>query len=194
MPAFPPVFLLRHGETEWNKAARLQGHLDSPLTAKGKQQAAQQGFLLTEIFESYPDAHILCSPQGRAQKTAQIALSVHDRTATPCNDLREITAGSWDGLRLSDIAQSHGFLVEQARNSFELMFLAPDGEGQDAVLARAERVLAQLRGPSVLITHGATLCVLRGVLRGLAFEEMLDLDHAQGCIYAIKSGEEIILE
>ncbi|MEL6841550.1 MAG: phosphoglycerate mutase family protein, partial [Pseudomonadota bacterium] len=44
--AYPDLFILRHGETEWNREGRMQGHLDSPLTPKGEGQADRQGVLL----------------------------------------------------------------------------------------------------------------------------------------------------
>ena len=191
--SYPTVYLLRHGQTEWNVASRLQGKLDSPLTEIGRAQAMQQGALLKPILQKFPNATILCSPQGRARETAKIALGGQGNTIQPEPRLREITAGSWDGLYLDDIERTHGHLFEQARNSFELMFLAPNGEGELAVIKRCSNLLADIRSPVILVTHGATLCVLRGLLRGLRFEDTLDLSHEQGCIYKIEKGVETIL-
>jgi len=191
--AFPKMFLLRHGQTHWNGASRLQGHLDSSLTAIGEAQARAQGVLLARIFKEEPDISVLSSPQGRAQKTAEIALKSSGRVARTEPRLREISAGVWDGAFLSDIERTHGHLFEQARNAFELMFLAPDGEGEVAVLKRCEALLSEQDKPVVFVTHGATLCVLRGLLRAQTFETMLDLTHEQGCIYKIENGVETIL-
>jgi broad specificity phosphatase PhoE len=190
---YPAFYLLRHGQTKWNIAGRLQGKLDSSLTETGRVQAQQQGSLLTPIFEQFPDIPVISSPQGRALTTAQIALKKRGNGVIADERLREISAGAWDGAYLDTIEQTHGHLYQQSRNSFELMFLAPDGEGEEAVLKRCRDFLNQQRKPTILITHGATLCVLRGILREMAFDEMLDLSHEQGCIYAIENGEETIL-
>ena len=190
---YPTIFLLRHGQTEWNIAARLQGTLDSALTEKGRLQALRQGALLDSCLSQYPDMSVLSSPQGRALKTAKIASEGNNLSINQDIRLREISAGSWDGAYLDDIERNHGHLFEQARNAFELMFFAPDGEGKISVLARSRAVLADQKKPVILVTHGATLCVLRGLLRGMQFEEMLNLDHEQGCIYQIKDGVETIL-
>ena len=190
---YPVIYLLRHGQTEWNVASRLQGRFDSALTDLGHAQVARQGELLAPILNDTPEMQVFCSPQGRAQMTAEIALAGHPTKIHSEPDLREITAGSWDGTYLDDIERSHGHLFEQARNAFELMFLAPDGEGELAVLERCRNFLHRLDEPAILVTHGATLCVLRGLLRGLRFEDTLDLSHEQGCIYRIENGEETIL-
>ncbi|MEN8951536.1 histidine phosphatase family protein [Planktotalea arctica] len=190
---YPTVYLLRHGQTQWNVAARLQGRLDSDLTEQGRAQALRQGALLSEHWGDLRAADILCSPLGRAQATAHLALDGLGAEFQADARLREITAGSWDGAHLDEIARSDAPLFEQARNSFELMFLAPDGEGAQAVIARCTDLLDALSKTSILFTHGATLCVLRGLLRGLTFEEMLDLSHEQGCIYRIENGVETIL-
>jgi probable phosphoglycerate mutase len=191
--SYPTLYLLRHGQTEWNIAARLQGRLDSALTKQGRAQAKQQGTLLNGLLSNLPELDVFCSPQHRAQHTAQIALQGSDQPFQTDDRLREMSAGWWDGCYLDDIERTNGPLFEQARNSFELMFLAPDGEGEDSVLLRCRGLLADLKGPSVLITHGATLCILRGLLRGMRFDDMLDLSHEQGCIYAIENGIETIL-
>lgn len=193
MMNYPDVYLLRHGQTEWNVASRLQGGLDSPLTAQGRAQAQRQKVLLASLWLELLDAQLYCSPQGRAQATARIAFAGLGPATISDDRLREISAGSWDGAFLDDIERTNAPLFEQARNSFELMFLAPDGEGEEAVIERCNSFLCDLTGPAVLITHGATLCVLRGLLRGLAFEDTLDLSHEQGCVYAIKNGFETIL-
>ncbi|MGH1578009.1 histidine phosphatase family protein [Planktotalea sp.] len=190
---YPTIYLMRHGQTEWNVASRLQGRLDSPLTSQGRAQAQRQGELLASLSDAAQNVIVYASPQGRAQETAKIALKVVGAAHQTDERLREISAGSWDGSYLDEIEQRHGNLFEQARNAFELMFLAPDGEGELSVLARCKSMLADIREPTLLITHGATLCVLRGLLRGLEFEDMLDLSHEQGCIYVIEKGEEKIL-
>jgi len=191
--AFPPLYLLRHGQSEWNAAGRLQGKFDSDLTAVGRAQATRQGDILRAQVAPSQDISILSSPQGRAYETANLVAARRFSPIIKDERLREISAGSWDGKYLDDIERTDGPLYEQSRNAFELMFLAPDGEGAEAVMTRCTSLLTELRAPTILVTHGATLCVLRGILRGLDFDDMLDLSHEQGCVYALENGEETIL-
>lgn len=62
------VYLVRHGETQWNAERRIQGQSDSPLTAKGEQQAMQVG----ERARSLGITHIISSDLGRTKRTAEI--------------------------------------------------------------------------------------------------------------------------
>ena len=62
------VYLVRHGETQWNAERRIQGQSDSPLTAKGEQQAMQVG----ERARSFGITHVISSDLGRTRRTAEI--------------------------------------------------------------------------------------------------------------------------
>ena len=65
------IYLLRHGETDWNKEGRIQGHTDIPLNQNGRVQIAQISSGLADIC---PDIDlIICSPLSRAYESAEIA-------------------------------------------------------------------------------------------------------------------------
>src|SRR6266478_5466016 len=103
------IFLVRHGETEWNRARRYQGWSDSPLTARGIAQAEAIGHRLRALPEAAA-AEIIASPIGRARRTAQIIAECLGRTAPLRFDerLREISLGSWDGLDRAEIRSRMG--------------------------------------------------------------------------------------
>src|SRR5690349_6839335 len=102
------VLLVRHGETEWNRARRYQGWLDSPLTPQGIAQAEAIGRRLRLLPEAEATA-ILASPLGRARHTAAIIAEclsddrLHRRPIRFDERLREISLGSWDGLDKREI-------------------------------------------------------------------------------------------
>ena len=92
MSRYPTLYILRHGETEWNLANRLQGHFDSPLTERGREQAAAQNAILKHCDLAGFSA--LSSPQGKT--------SSHQRERTMLISLRPSAArfpqlgrGSW---------------------------------------------------------------------------------------------------
>ncbi len=62
------LYLVRHGETEWNRLRRIQGLTDIPLNDTGREQARRTGMLLTRR----PIARVYASPLGRARETAEI--------------------------------------------------------------------------------------------------------------------------
>jgi len=101
------MFLVRHGETEFNAQGRLQGRFDSPLTPKGMAQAKTIGRHLQALINRPEDWAVECSPLGRAVATAEIIrmqvgipsdLIIDDR-------LREVSLGSWDGLTRDEISR-----------------------------------------------------------------------------------------
>ena len=64
------IYLVRHGETEWNRIGRMQGHLDAPLTMRGEAQARAVGETLCEL--GVDGFHMVASPLGRTRATAAI--------------------------------------------------------------------------------------------------------------------------
>ncbi|MGH6997837.1 MAG: phosphoglycerate mutase family protein, partial [Phenylobacterium sp.] len=61
------IYLVRHGQTHFNAEGRMQGHLDSPLTALGRAQASAIGRLLRDLIGKADGWRLVSSPLGRAQ-------------------------------------------------------------------------------------------------------------------------------
>ena len=188
----PPLFLLRHGETEWNAEGRVQGHRDSDLTALGRTQAAAQGRLLSRALEDVTGARILCSPLGRARATALIATRGIALPVRLDARLQEVSAGEWEGRTRKDLFAEFGG-QGGIKTEFDLFLSAPGGERFEDLEARCADFLADMRGPTVAITHGVTSLVMRGLLLGLDRDGMAALPRGQGCIYHIENGHETCL-
>lgn len=193
----PPLFILRHGETVWNREGRCQGHLDAPLTDLGRAQATRQGQILRDqVLPSHPDILVWVSPLGRTQTTWRIAaeaagLTGYDTRTEP--RLAEVHMGDWQGRLRED------FLAEDANaraqpNLFELSLNTPGGETFNALKARLEACLAEITQPTICVTHGITSLVLRGLVRGLSRDEMAGQGHDQGIVYCLRDGQEHRLE
>jgi broad specificity phosphatase PhoE len=93
------ILLARHGETDWNRDNRFQGHADPPLNATGRAQAADLSAALVDV----PLAAVYSSPLRRAFETAEIAAAPHGLSPLPLDALREVDVGSWQGLTRSEI-------------------------------------------------------------------------------------------
>lgn len=194
MTQFPPVFLLRHGQTEWNLAHRLQGSQDSPLTDLGQTQAAAQRRILESVLTEY-SCEAIVSPLGRTRQTAEIALSGLKIEAPVRFDARiaEIKAGEWEGLERTEIALRWP-KAAQASCDFEYYTQAVGGEGAAGLRARCTEFLRELRQPTIIVTHGICSVMLRGLLCHLNHEEMCSLPLTQGCVFEIQAGREEILQ
>ncbi|MGD9616911.1 MAG: histidine phosphatase family protein, partial [Alphaproteobacteria bacterium] len=110
MTSRAPIFLVRHGETEWNRARRYQGWLDSPLTPEGIAQAEAIGRLLSRLPEA-AEAEIVASPLGRARHTAAIiaaclTAAVEDVSRYPHPSLPRKRGRVREGVRASDVSDS----------------------------------------------------------------------------------------
>lgn len=188
----PPVILLRHGETVWNVEGRVQGRMDSALTETGRAQAAAQGRLLGPVLAEYPDASVLCSPLGRTRATATIVLRGQSKALRLDARLSEVCAGEWEGRLRPEIYAEFSDALGIG-DEFSLFLSAPGGERFDDLRARCQSFLDDLRGSAVVITHGVTGLMLRGLIRGLSRDEMASQERGQGCLYLLENGVETVL-
>lgn len=178
------LFLLRHGETEWNQTGRIQGQLDSPLTPKGRDQALRQGEIVRRLCEGIGKHEVRCSPLGRAQQTARLALGNEDFLTD--KRLMEIDCGKWEGTRHEDRLTSDPGLAAQLNQDFAIYLNAPAGEGLAALSSRLTEMLESLSGPTVIFSHKIALVVMRALLTGSELSSTMA--PPQGTILEISQG------
>lgn len=182
------VYLVRHGETVWNKEHRVQGRLNSPLTLLGKQHAVSSARILKRVLAEKDTAFSFqVSPQGRARETAGI-IQQHCGFDAPIVDerLRELNYGLWEGLTSQEIeARWPGM---RGRTS------PPEGEPLEQCRARMSHWLKAQSGVVVAISHGMASRMLRGAILELTAEESLGLPVPQGTVWRIHRGNVDLLE
>ncbi|QWT17299.1 histidine phosphatase family protein [Collinsella sp. zg1085] len=149
----PQLYLMRHGETEFNLKGIVQGHCDSPLTLKGVEQAKQAARFFQN--NNFALSRFVSSPLGRAQSTMRIMLhelGYHQQSCEIYDELIERSYGIFDGKNRAEIPVD----IWRSRNA-----LTPfGGESDSAVQARMTRALTRLmhepRSESVLaLSHGS---------------------------------------
>jgi broad specificity phosphatase PhoE len=182
------VFLLRHGETRWNAAGRFQGQRDSPLTARGREQAAQLGRALTGALAGQPAVPLHVSPLGRTRDTAAIVRRVAPALGpvTIEHRLQEVSTGAWDGLTRAEIEAGWPGLLNGASH-YDWYFRAPDGEPYEAALRRVRAWIDELHGTVVAVSHGLLGRLVRGAWLGLRADEMLTLPVPQDVVWHLSS-------
>ena len=187
MSNYPELYILRHGQTEWNVEGRMQGNLDSPLTPKGRDQAKTQGRLLRSLGLEAVPYPCLSSPKGRAFETASIALS--EISCVPVVDARlcETDLGSWQNCLLRDLRPNCPADLWQDLGPSWYFFNAPDGESFESQRDRCKSLLDGLHGPAILVTHGITSRVLRGLWLGLGYRDTVLLPDGQGGVFHMKN-------
>ena len=187
MPDYPELFILRHGQTFWNREGRHQGQLDSDLTDLGKDQASGQGELLARLL----NGRILSaftSPSTRTRDTAELALDPLGISATPDPRLMEVHFGDWQGMLTEDIAAQWPDLYATEKGDLDWFFRSPMGETYEDLSKRTKRFLDELSEPAILVTHGITSRALRAHWLGLSYDEMKTLRGGQGNVYHLSDG------
>lgn len=160
------VILIRHGETTWNRATRIQGHTDIPLSTLGLAQAER----LAEALADEPLAAIYSSDLSRARQTAEAVARSQGLAVQIDMGLRERAFGRFEGLSWDEIAQNHP--EDSARwRKREPDFPVGGGESLNTFSARclvaAQRAVAAHPGESIaLVAHGGVLdCLYRAATR-----------------------------
>jgi probable phosphoglycerate mutase len=194
----PVLYIARHAETVFNAGARMQGiTAHTPLTRAGCAQAEAMGAALARELGTAPRIDIWSSTAGRTLQTAAV---VAEHLGLDYFEIRtdarlvEIGVGDWEGRRYADIVAESGPIVDTARGLFTAR--APGGEWYPEIASRLGDWLARLdpRMPAIVITHGITARVLRGMLvGGLPFEPgcvPLADGAPQGTVFRVENGRE----
>jgi broad specificity phosphatase PhoE len=185
------IYLMRHGETVWNRERRFQGRLDSPLTERGLAQARRMGETLALLVADRDSLEIVASPLGRARATATAVAEIlgiaPERIASDAR-LSEVDVGIWSGLAFTEIAERWPGAITEA-NRRDWFFRSPDGETYDALADRVRSFLDDAAARHlVVVAHGVTSRLLRGLYLGLPRSELLRLELSQEAIFKLAEG------
>ncbi len=197
------LFIARHGETVFNAVGRMQGmDAHTPLTREGCEQAVAMGQALARHVGDPALLRLVASPSGRTLQTlalvaGEIGVDWHGHEAD--RRLREIDVGTWEGRYYRDIAPDISTLVDMEHKLF--IRTAPGGEDYPAVAARLREWLGEqdFARDTLVISHGMTARVLRGLLLGLpdlaGFGAPVAPSLAQGSMVMICDGvEELVID
>lgn len=184
---FPDLYLMRHGETEWNAEGRMQGHLNSPLTPLGHQQAARQAAIMAPVLAG--DVQRIASPLGRAVQTADIVFAGQPYATDP--RFREISVGEFEGRTRPDIEAAFPDLF--AATWLGWYDRAPGGERLSDLRARVSEGLSQLTGPTAIVCHGITLRMARLVVLGWPDSRLEEMEVRQGAVHLMQDGRHQML-
>lgn len=188
--ALPTIYFLRHGETDWNAMGRLQGRLDIPLNAKGREQAKRNGGLLAELVESPLEVRFVASPLTRTRQTMRIAreaMGLPEEEFIHDERLAEISFGDWEGKTWAEVkAEAPEAYEDRARAGYA--YRVPNGESYADVMERVISFLEDVREPTVVVSHGGIMRCLRGHIMGLPGHELMKLQVPQDRVMLVEAG------
>jgi probable phosphoglycerate mutase len=191
-----PLYVLRHGETAWNTERRMQGTKDSALTARGRLQALAMGRTLKRELEREPRPTLfLRSPLGRARETADIVgaeLGLESAQWRDDRRLAELSYGDWEGFSWREIELTHPTALADWRADPH-GYCPPGGETHFELRRRSAAVLAEIAASgtrTVIVSHGVSGAVLRGLNLGLDAKAMFVLEKPQDAFFRLLTGVE----
>jgi probable phosphoglycerate mutase len=184
--AVTKIHLARHGETDWNRELRWQGHADPPLNSLGRQQARA----LAESLAAMRIAAVYSSDLVRASETAEI---VARRLEVPLQldaALRELDVGSWEGHTLAELEARDAEAVACWQKSGEHGWEGGESHGEMAarVLEAIRSIAAEHVGDeAVVISHGGPMRALKAFAAGLDYPgDRRSVPYTANCeVYAI---------
>lgn len=185
------IYLLRHGETEFNAQGRYQGQLDSPLTIEGIEQVKNVSRLLKMEVNDPNEWEIISSPLGRARQSTKIVcetLGYDINRVTTDNRLSEVSVGDWAGLTISEIKDSWPERIENT-DSYNWFFNSPNGESFDSVVERVSDWLESVKTKKkvIAVSHGLTGRILRGFYGKMEKYESLKLEVSQNTFFKLNN-------
>lgn len=180
------IIIIRHGETEWNKTGRFQGHSDVPLSAEGRTQAAALG---KNLVVDHVDA-IYASDLTRAMETAAPLAQRFGLEVISDPLLRELNFGAWEGRNFNDVNAENPNAMKNFYTDPEQADIPesePFPEFQRRVAGRVREIVAHERGKRVVIvSHGASIRILLADLLSMPIRSIWHLSQLNTAVNKIR--------
>jgi broad specificity phosphatase PhoE len=167
------IYLVRHGETEWNKEGRSQGcSNDIPLSSIGVKQAEAIGERLKdEAIDMF-----FSSSLARAYETASIIAKHHNKDVVTHKEFMEISFGVFEGLRFDEIKERYKEEYEIWRDTPHI-HKVPGAESLNSLKERSLTLLMEIINCNsdkniLVVSHGITIKILIASILGIDFANL----------------------
>lgn len=180
------IIIIRHGETEWNKTGRFQGHSDVPLSAEGRAQAEALG---RNLVVDHVDA-IYASDLTRAMETAAPLAARFGLPVIPDVQLRELNFGAWEGRNFNDVNAENPNAMKNFYTDPEQADI-PESEPfpafQRRVAGSVREIVARERGKRiVIVSHGASIRILLADILSMPIRSIWHLSQLNTAVNKIR--------
>ncbi len=184
------LYLIRHGETDWNADGRIQGHSDIELNARGLEQARR---LAARMPDEGDFAALYASPLKRAYRTGEMIGSALNLPVTSDARLLERSLGQLEGLTLNDIKEKFPDVHRAWHDGGTRPFIVGE-EAREDFVKRVQEFIKDIRakhrdGRVLAITHGGTINMLLMVALDLDIERPLPFYIDNASINVVQWGE-----
>lgn len=188
MQAGLTLYIVRHGETDWNRDRRYQGQRDIPLNVVGRAQALRNGEALRQLLPGIADVDFVASPLGRARETMEImrgALALAPEAYSIDERLRELSYGSWEGQLQADLPRldPEGW---STRKLDPYRWRPSGGDSYADLMARTTDWLTGVTRDTLVAAHGGVMRTLQAHICGLDPERVPVLEAPQDKILVLR--------
>ncbi len=167
------LFLIRHGQTDWNIKGKIQGSCDIELNDTGIKQAYELSYKV--LANKYKFSKIYSSSQRRAVKTAEILSKVTNIEYILTEGLEEINLGEWEGLSWAEVKEKYPTEYDEWFKNRRYI-KPPKGESYqdmvERVLKAIHNIINENCGDVAIVTHSAVIMCLQCCLSNTTFDEM----------------------
>jgi broad specificity phosphatase PhoE len=187
----PLIYFLRHGQTDYNAAGRIQGSIDIPLNAHGRAQAKRNGSVLNELIGDKSKFGFVASPLLRARQTMELVragMGLEPEAYSTEERLQEVRFGDWGGMTMAEIAAQDPENY-RLREADPWNVAPPAGECFRELYARVMDWFAGVTEDTVAVAHGGTNRCIRGHFLKLPPQEIVHLDVPQDKVLMIEDGK-----
>ncbi|MDG4893778.1 MULTISPECIES: histidine phosphatase family protein [unclassified Mesorhizobium] len=180
---YPLVYIARHGQTEWNAENRLQGQADTDLNDFGREQARLNGQRLAELVGKAEGFDFVASPMRRTRETMELmreAMGLDPTAYRTDPRLVEISFGDWQGFTFAELEERAPGSTDGRRHA--KWDFQPPGKGAESYEMLLERIkpwFAELRQPTVCVTHGGVIRCFFRLVTGISKQQAAGLDVPQ---------------
>lgn len=184
------IYMIRHGQTDWNAEGRMQGQKDIGLNDIGRAQASENGRKLGLILGGgVLDFDFVSSPLGRTRDTmerARVAMGLPADGYRMDERLKELSFGDWEGSTLTELALiSPERVAERARQKWSFIPPGDDAESYEILSWRIGAWLTSVERPTVCVSHGGVIRSCFRLLGNVSEDEACEMNIPQDRILKI---------
>jgi probable phosphoglycerate mutase len=184
----PILYVVRHGETDWNREGRLQGQRDISLNELGRAQAAEAACRLQALVARPEALDYVASPMERTRETMELlrgALGLDPAGYRTDPRLVELTFGEWEGRTWREVRKADPDRAS-ARERDKWGYVPPGGESYAGLAARTRPFLEEVARDTVVVAHGGVARVFLAIACGVSNRHAASLDIWQGRALVIR--------
>lgn len=174
------IYVVRHGQTDWNAEFRLQGQRDIPLNETGRGQANGNGKALAEILGTETRLFdFVASPLSRTRETMErvrAAMGLTPELYRTDDRLKELSFGAWEGRTLAEVGKERpDLLAEREKDKWAFVPPGDDAESYEILSWRIGAWLKDVVGPTVCVAHGGVIRTLFRIIEDVPPEQAAEL-------------------